>query len=582
MPAAFGVSSMSGNFDFPPASSYLTAPAATSRRPPNTHNRHAQRPVTNPPGRQVTRASLEHQRRLLEAQLQETEAEINRRHSFHNGHSTTTTQASTFPQGPRPRQMPTNTAFPWLQAREREHRAVRGGSQSLEAAVDRLNQVSSRIIVALDQSASRTASPDIVSQEYSGEAAVNEANRQRAKRRRLNDGLLAKEFGPQYGHRGQVVPGPLRMEIVYCDGGLHECGDQQYCPENVLRNDLSVYCTRSSKCDLVLRHEGGAAFCLQKLVIKAPENGFTAPIQEGMVFVAMDNEGLVRKASHFDVKESPSPSPPSSPSSSPQSPDLLNDRYPALEPSRPGQVGQQRPPSRRRTQDGTQRVIPPPVSGGVDSASAYNDPDNHQQQSSRVYQASRHDVDRDEATDTDRSIDMGHHPVPVATDLTFSSQFNISIDCEEHSDDEEEESSQATLADRHHRDRITSSYDSSDEIDDPDFTHYLHRSGLRRRPTPSTRRYRRRTAPRRIQSDAPPRPDDVSRGAKGTDVLVPHAIIFIEKDKSMVNVKFDPPISGRYILLKFWSPSKDQNIDIQSIVAYGFAGPRYFPAVQTL
>lgn len=40
--------------------------------------------------------------------------------------------------------------------------------------------------------------------------------------------------------------------------------------------------------------------------------------------------------------------------------------------------------------------------------------------------------------------------------------------------------------------------------------------------------------------------------------------------------------SGKYILLKLWSPAKDQNIDIQSIVAHGFAGPRFFPAVQMI
>ena len=40
--------------------------------------------------------------------------------------------------------------------------------------------------------------------------------------------------------------------------------------------------------------------------------------------------------------------------------------------------------------------------------------------------------------------------------------------------------------------------------------------------------------------------------------------------------------SGRFILLKLWSPSKDQNIDIQSIVIHGFAGPRFFPATQLM
>lgn len=36
--------------------------------------------------------------------------------------------------------------------------------------------------------------------------------------------------------------------------------------------------------------------------------------------------------------------------------------------------------------------------------------------------------------------------------------------------------------------------------------------------------------------------------------------------------------SGRYILIKLWSPHDGGNIDIQSIIAHGYAGPRYFPA----
>jgi hypothetical protein len=63
--------------------------------------------------------------------------------------------------------------------------------------------------------------------------------------------------------------------------------------------------------------------------------------------------------------------------------------------------------------------------------------------------------------------------------------------------------------------------------------------------------------------------------------MAPHARFFIERDKSKCTVKFDPPVSGRFILLKMWSPQHTPggNIDIQSVVAKGFAGPRFFPAV---
>lgn len=69
--------------------------------------------------------------------------------------------------------------------------------------------------------------------------------------------------------------------------------------------------------------------------------------------------------------------------------------------------------------------------------------------------------------------------------------------------------------------------------------------------------------------------------AVGGELLAPDARFFIERDKSTCTMKFDPPVSGRFILLKMWSPHRDPsaNIDIQAVAATGFAGPRYFPAV---
>ena len=36
--------------------------------------------------------------------------------------------------------------------------------------------------------------------------------------------------------------------------------------------------------------------------------------------------------------------------------------------------------------------------------------------------------------------------------------------------------------------------------------------------------------------------------------------------------------SGRFILIKLWNSPSDGNIDIQSIIAHGYAGPRFFPS----
>lgn len=70
--------------------------------------------------------------------------------------------------------------------------------------------------------------------------------------------------------------------------------------------------------------------------------------------------------------------------------------------------------------------------------------------------------------------------------------------------------------------------------------------------------------------------------AVGGELLVPHARFFIEKKKSKCTIRFEPPVSGRFILLKMWGSQHDpaSNIDIQSVIARGFAGPRYFPSVE--
>ena len=75
------------------------------------------------------------------------------------------------------------------------------------------------------------------------------------------------------------------MEIVSCDGGQYHPRDprsfagnlESYRAENVLKEDKSVYCTKSSSCNMMLRQKGEALFHLESLVIAAPRRGYTAP-----------------------------------------------------------------------------------------------------------------------------------------------------------------------------------------------------------------------------------------------------------------------------------------------------------------
>jgi hypothetical protein len=71
--------------------------------------------------------------------------------------------------------------------------------------------------------------------------------------------------------------------------------------------------------------------------------------------------------------------------------------------------------------------------------------------------------------------------------------------------------------------------------------------------------------------------------AVGGELMTPHARFYMERHKSTCTIRFDPPVSGRFILLKMWNPRRSQhaNIDIQAVVARGFAGPRFFPSIET-
>lgn len=188
-------------------------------------------------------------------------------------------QAPTSALRSRPQAIPVSRQIRRHIQRHHESQGFPGSARTIQQAVDRVNEADRTPSSLLDRPIPRLGSPDMTAREYSGEAEVN---RRRAKRRKLdNDPLSVKYKGFfLYGYRGQVVPGRLRMEIVRCDGGPHSDAaryGREYCAENVLRDDKSVYCTPSSRCNIFLRHQGETSFCLSKLVIKAPERGFTAP-----------------------------------------------------------------------------------------------------------------------------------------------------------------------------------------------------------------------------------------------------------------------------------------------------------------
>lgn len=127
--------------------------------------------------------------------------------------------------------------------------------------------------------------------------------RHQTKRRKYNHTPYRSEHdGFKYGYKGQVVRGRLRMEVVSCDGGEYDRDSSLYKVQNVLSNDKSVYCSQSGRCNLLLKHIGDTPFCLEKMVIRAPDRGFTAPVQEGMIFVSMSPDKLISGTSAYEIE----------------------------------------------------------------------------------------------------------------------------------------------------------------------------------------------------------------------------------------------------------------------------------------
>ena len=187
-----------------------------------------------------------------------------------------------------------------------------------------------------------------------------------------------------------------------------------------------------------------------------------------------------------------------------------------------------RPRSRRRD-SGANRTIPPPISDMRPRNAHHN----------------RNDIDRiidprNPSRIIDRDDCVSSSP---PSNQPESLGFNIITTCDDPSSDEEEPSSAATLADLFRRDRLPPPYSPSTDEDDEDGLERAMRRAGRIAPPASQRRSRRRAQPSKIEVTALSNaagPETEVDSVK--DVLAPHARFFIEREKSVVSVKFDPPV----------------------------------------
>lgn len=315
----------------------------------------------------------------------------------------------------------------------------------------------------------------------------------RQKRRKLETDDNREGFkGFNYGLYGQVMPGELKMEIASCDGGNYDPDGVCSRPENVLNNNQTVYSTKEDRCNLVLCHRDEAPFCLKKIVIRAPQGGFDAPyvphlvcqvqtnsnrIQEGMVFVAMTSDELLARTAQYQIQYS-----------NPRQ--RRRFRRSGLPPSQEYLSGF-RPP----LQNLERTVLMGPNSHSVSDSS--EDPQAH----FRI------------TTEYDENSEDNAYPEPDDMTADF---------------DATQEPTQRYMSDTDET--------PSEEEDEMNGFH-LRRTQSRRPRRGAFGRYPDQRV-RREPSLVHPNPPESSHSA---EVLKPHARFFIEREKSMVTIKFDPP-----------------------------------------
>ncbi|KAL2814641.1 hypothetical protein BJX63DRAFT_420746 [Aspergillus granulosus] len=385
----------------------------------------------------------------------------------------------------------------------------------------------------------------------------DQGDRWRVKRRKLDsddnrEGLQSL----RYGQYGQVVPGTLKMELAGCDGGTYEPEGDSSWPENILRNDSSVYCTKSDRCNLILKHRGETPFCLKKLVIKAPKSGYDAPIQAGMVFVSMSSDELLARTAQYQIQYSGSHS------------RHRGHRRSGMQPSQE-YLNSYRTPLQALDREAL-AAFETTSESDTDASEPTRRTPSHETDLPGEFQVTMEYDERPESDEYER----------LGTDFSLGQNSQMTR--------LEQMAALYPLND----DFLCSETEDTSEDDDTSESNSFNsrRRDLQRQVRAMRRQYameqdeapRSRHIPNTIQPVPPnaplaPRPRPSSR-PRNVELMRPLARFFIERPKSSVSLKFDPPPSGRYILIKLWSPYNAGNIDIQSVIAHGYAGPRFFPA----
>lgn len=265
-------------------------------------------------------------------------------------------------------------------------------------------------------------------------------------------------------------------------------------------------------------------------------------VQEGMVFVSMTPDDLLKRTAQYQIHYSSSPAGNSSGSAAATSRNYSRSfadralyhsgaRLTQLSHPDPARFAQRSSDQgiRHFTQSADHYTASTVI--GRDYYASRRSP-HHASLSSRV------PGEIDELVDIEAEIDtLINNHTPANPELPSAPLFTITTNCDDISGDEEEESSAATLADRYHRNHLSGSYSSGDE--DFSMSRLISRHS---RVGGGNRRSRKRTIPSRIEPSMSASVPQNGDRAEVSEVMVPHARFFIEPDRSMVSMKFDPPV----------------------------------------
>ncbi|EZF73810.1 hypothetical protein H105_04335 [Trichophyton soudanense CBS 452.61] len=385
------------------------------------------------------------------------------------------------------------------------------------------------------------------------------SDHRQSKRRKIDaDDSRDTTKGFSYSHYGQATSVPLEMEVHSCKGGSAEPDRRGNSPDHILVNDGVAYRAQGGFCNIVLRHRGEIPFSLKKLIIKTPKSGChdETNVREGTVSIAMDSDSRFLRS----VASCTADSMPGFPSRRPRR------RNEQLSPFTAAAMGNNRRPETsasilrarmlrtRASQQQYQAFDYPPFSG-IDVE----------------------DKSDDESTQLDAARDQ------LALSDTEPSNSRDSSPNHDGSDSESSDGISGVA------EALAQNLDSRQR-------QLLEALGVRvpyMQARPSHRH--RALSPTTVFA----RPAAETGQNQESDTMQPVARFAIEHERAAVQIRFNPPVyvllfvlsslthdmflltryrSARYILIKMWALYNPGRMDIESIIAHGFAGPRFFPS----